>query len=188
MSFMLPLGVSARHCHLNREAMDVLFGKDSELHSKKPIIQPGQFASEEQITLETAKGKLKLRVLGPLRPYTQVELSFTDARAVGLVPPVRTSGDLADSCGGRLIGPAGTLDIKEGIIVAGRHIHLCPETAEKVGLKNGDIVALRAKGERGMLMENVLVRAGVTNMDEVHIDTDEANACECHDGELEVVC
>lgn len=189
MQFPLVLGVSARHAHLCRKDMDILFGKDSQLHVKKPISQPGQYASEEQITLVTPKAKMKLRILGPIRPITQIELSMTDARTVGLKPPIRNSGDIKGSAGAKLIGPAGEIDIVEGIIIAARHIHLYPETAEKYGLKDGDIVDIQTSGERALTLQNVLVRAGIRHADEVHIDTDEANACNLTTGAIvTVIC
>lgn len=177
MQFPLVVGVSARHAHLCREHMDILFGKDSELHVKKAIGQPGQFASEEQIQMVTAKGSMKLRIIGPLRPDTQIELSATDARTAGVKAPVRNSGDIKGSAGAKLVGPAGELELKEGIIIAARHVHLYPETAAKYGLKDGDIVNIVTKGQRALTFQNVLVRAGAAHADEVHIDTDEANAC-----------
>lgn len=189
MSFSLPLGISARHAHLSREHMDILFGTGSELHVKSMIGQPGQYASLEQITVVTPKDSMKLRIIGPLRPETQIELALTDARKLGLNAPVRNSGDIAGSCGAKLIGPAGELEISDGIIVAARHVHLCPATAEKEGLKDGDIVDLRTTGQRSMTLHNVLVRAGEKHADEVHIDTDEANACGLSgDIMIEVVC
>ena len=182
MQFPIVLGVSARHAHLSREHMDILFGKDSELHVKKAIGQPGQYASEEQITMVTEKGSMKLRIIGPLRPETQIELSLTDARKVGLNAPIRNSGDIKGSAGAKLIGPAGEVEITEGIIVAARHVHLYPETAAKYGLKDGDIVDIQAEGARSLTLHNVLVRAGEKHADEVHIDTDEANACNLESG------
>ena len=182
MQFPIVLGVSARHAHLCREHMDILFGKGSELHPKKAIGQPGQYASEEQITMVTPKDSMKLRIIGPLRPETQIELSLTDARKVGLNAPIRNSGDIAGSAGARLIGPCGEVEITEGIIVAARHVHLYPETAAKYGLVDGDIVDIQTDGERRITMHNVLVRAGVKHADEVHIDTDEANACNLDSG------
>lgn len=184
MQFPVVLGVSARHLHLSRADMDVLFGAGSELHVKVTIGQPGQFASMEQVTMVGPKGEMKLRVIGPLRDETQIELSFTDARKVGLDCPVRNSGDIAGSAGCKLVGPAGTVELKEGAIIAARHVHLYPETAEKYGLKDGDIVTIVTKGERALTMHNVLVRAGVKHADEVHIDTDEANACNLATGDM----
>ena len=182
MQFPIVLGVSARHAHLCREHMDTLFGKGSELHPKTAIGQPGQYASEEQITRVTPKDSMKLRIIGPLRPETQIELSLTDARKVGLNAPIRNSGDIAGSAGAKLIGPCGEVEITEGIIVAARHVHLYPETAAKYGLVDGDIVDIQTEGERSITMHNVLVRAGVKHADEVHIDTDEANACNLDSG------
>lgn len=184
MEFSVVLGVSARHAHLSRKDMDILFGKDSELHIKKIIGQPGQYASEEQITMITSKGEMKLRIIGPLRPETQIELSLTDARKVGLNAPIRNSGDIIDSEGAKLVGPKGVLELKEGIIVAARHVHLCPETAKKYGLNDGDIVDIQTQGERSLTFHNVLVRTGIKHADEVHIDTDEANAGNLQSGEL----
>ncbi len=187
-NFFLELGVSARHAHLTREHMDILFGEGSVLHEKKPIGQPGQYASEEQITLVGPKGELSLRIIGPLRPYTQIELSITDARKAGLTPPIRDSGDIKGSAAGKLIGPRGELYLEEGIIIAARHIHLCPETAAKHGLKDGDKVSIKTRGERELIFNNVLVRAGEKHADEVHIDTDEANACNLSNGvEVEIL-
>ena len=174
MKFPLVLGVSARHAHLSREHMDILFGKGSELHPKK--------ASEEQIKLITPKDEMKLRIIGPLRPETQIELSLTDARKLGLQAPIRNSGNIKGSAGGKLVGPAGELELQEGIIIAARHIHLYPETAAKFGLEDGDIVDLQIGGERALTLNNVLVRTGEKHADEVHIDTDEANACNLDSG------
>ena len=157
MQFPLVLGVSARHAHLCREHMNILFGEGSELHPKKYIGQPGQYSSEEQITLVTAKGEMKLRIIGPLRKYTQLELSFTDARKVGLNPPIRNSGDIKESAGGKLVGPKGEVEITEGVIIAARHIHLYPETAETYGLKDGDIVSIQTNGERALIMKYILI-------------------------------
>lgn len=182
MKFPLVLGISARHIHLSREHMDVLFGEGSELHPKKYIGQPGQFSSEEQITLVTEKDQMKLRVIGPIRPYTQIELALTDARKMGLNAPIRNSGDIKDSAGGKLIGPKGEVELTEGIIVASRHVHVSPATAEKYGLKDKQIVAVETEGERACRFENVLVRTGVDHADEVHIDTDEGNACNLDSG------
>ena len=176
MSFKVVAGVSARHIHLSRADMDVLFGKGSELTVKKTVGQPGQFAANEQVVLKTEKGEMKLRVLGPLRKETQVEMSFTDGRSLKINPPLRNSGDLKGSLGGLLIGPKGQVEIKEGIIVAARHVHLSPETAAKNGLKDGDMVDIKTFGPRSITMNGCLVRSGSTHADEVHIDTDEANA------------
>ena len=177
MKFPLVLGVSARHLHLSTSDMAKLFGEEAELHPKKYITQPGQYAAEEQVTLVTAKGKMNLRVIGPLRKATQIELSMTDARALGLTPPIRISGNIENSSGGRLIGPKGEIELEKGIIIAARHIHLCPATATKYGLKNGDVVDVKTEGERSLTFHDVPIRTGEEHDDEYHIDTDEANAC-----------
>jgi putative phosphotransacetylase len=177
VEFSIGLGVSARHLHLCKKDMEKLFGSDAILHIKKSITQPGQFAAEEQVTLLTEKGlMMKLRVIGPLRKETQIELSLTDARAIGLTPPIRISGDIEGTPGGVLIGPAGQIKLERGIIVAARHLHLYPETAAKYGLNNGDVVSVMTTGERKTIFNNVLVRTGLKHADECHIDTDEANA------------
>lgn len=177
MKFQLILGVSARHLHLCREDMTKLFGPEAELQTKKIITQPGQFAAEEQVTLVTEKGSMKLRVIGPLRKETQIELSMTDARSVGLTPPIRISGDIAGSPGCLLQGPKGEMMLEKGIIIAARHIHLSPATAAKYNLNNGDVADIKITGERSLTFNNVPVRTGEAHADEFHIDTDEANAC-----------
>ena len=183
MEFQLNIGVSGRHLHLSREHMDILFGKDSELHVYKDIEQPGQFAAEEHVTLATYKGSLSLRVIGPLRANTQVELSYSDARHVGLKAPLHKSGDLVGTPGATLIGPCGQVDLQEGIIVSARHLHLSVITANRYGLKKGDIVKARIEGERALVFENVLVKTGNHHRDELQIDTDEANACGVQTGD-----
>ena len=188
MEFPIGVGISARHLHLCQEDMAKLFGPDAILHIKKSITQPGQFAAEEQVILRTEKGAtMKLRVIGPLRKKTQIELSLTDARTVGLAAPVRNSGATADTPGGVLIGPCGEVKLEQGIIVAARHLHLCPETAAKRGLKDGDVVSIRTKGGRESVFYNVLVRTGEKHADECHIDTDEANASSVSSGDQVII-
>ena len=182
--FDIKLGISARHMHLKQEDLEVLFGKGHELTYMRPITQPGQFASEEFVTMVTEKGQIKLRVLGPVRPYTQIELSLTDCRIVGLKPPFRKSGDLEGTPGCKLVGPKGEVTLDKGVIVAARHVHLYPETAEKYGLKENDIVEIVTKGERALVLQNVLVRSSVKDADEIHLDTDEANAGGLKEGDM----
>lgn len=178
MNFKLTLGVSARHLHLSRKDMDILFGKDSNLTVKSSVKQPGQYAAEEKVVFKTAKNEIKLRIIGPLRSGTQVELSLTDARNLGINAPIKNSGDLEGSAGGAtLIGPKGEVVLEKGIIIASRHIHLNPTTAKKYALKNGDFVSMKTDGLRSLIFNNVLVRTGADHADEIHIDTDEANAC-----------
>lgn len=178
MEHEVVLGISARHMHLNRKDMDALFGEGSELHAKSPLKQPGQYASQEQLIMVTAKGETKLRVLGPIRSYTQIELSLTDARKAGVTAPIRKSGDLEGTpgCILKTLDGSKQIEISKGIIIAGRHVHLCPATAAKLGLKENDHVDLVTTGERACTLHNVLVRSSVKDADEVHLDTDEGNA------------
>ncbi len=175
-SRQVKVGVSNRHIHLDRTAMDVLFGKDSELHPKKELGQPGQYAAEETVTLKGPRGELKrVRVLGPLRAQTQVEISVTDGFAVGVKPPVRESGQLEGTPGIEVIGPRGSVVLDEGVIVALRHIHMHTSDAEHFGVKNGQIVQVKVGGDRGGVLDNVVVRVSPKFELEMHIDVDEAN-------------
>ena len=174
----VPVGISNRHVHLCRADMDVLFGKDSQLTIKKMLGQPGQYASEEMVTLVGPKGRLeKVRVLGPLRKDTQVEISITDGRTLGVKAPVRESGKVSDTPGLRLIGPCGETELKEGTIVALRHIHMTPYLAEQMNLSDGDRIDVElGDAERGGVMSRVLIRVSDKYAPEMHIDVDEANA------------
>ncbi len=168
---------SARHIHLTHEAVETLYGKGAVLEVKKWLSQPGQFAcANEKITLVGPKGSLSVSVLGPERPQNQVELSFTDARALGVTPPVRESGDLAGTPGIKLVGPAGELEINEGCIVAKRHIHMTPADAEKFGVADKDIVKVRLDTARPLVFDDVVVRVSPKYALAMHIDTDECNA------------
>ncbi len=173
----VPVASSARHVHLCRADAEALFGKGYCLRQFKALSQPGQFACMEQVTLVGPRGKLeRVRVLGPERKATQVEIALTDSFALGLRPPVRMSGQTAGTPGCRLVGPAGEVELNEGVIVAARHLHLSEEQAKLFGLKDGQAVKLRSEGVRALTLENVIVRAGNGHDMEVHIDTDEANA------------
>jgi len=176
MEFELPLGISARHCHVTREDLDVLYGKGYHLTVKKIIKQPGQFASNEKVRFVTEKGEFNLSIIGPCRSYTQIEISATDARTLGIEAPLRNSGDIENSPGGKLIGPKGTVELKKGAVVILRHAHMSPVSAARYLLEDGDRVTLKIEGERSAILENVLVRATPADFDEVHMDTDEANA------------
>ena len=136
---------SARHVHVTKETLATLFGAGAVLHNKKNLSQPGQFACEEKVTVVGPKGSLKCSILGPERSADQVEVSFTDARALGVVPPVRESGDLAGSAPCKLVGPAGEVELSEGVIVAKRHIHLTPADAEEMGVKDKDVVSVKVE-------------------------------------------
>lgn len=175
--FNITVGVSNRHVHLSRTDMDTLFGPGSELHRKKAMKQPGQYAADETVTLRGPKGSLsKVRVLGPLRGDTQIEVSVSDGFALGITPPLRQSGQLDDTPGVEIVGPHGSVSKDHGVIVAQRHIHMVPETAALLGLRNGDEVDVEAPGERGGLMHKVLIRVAEASANEMHIDVEEANA------------
>lgn len=168
---------SARHIHLTAEAVEALYGAGSELIVKKMLSQPGQFAcANEKITLVGPKGSLAVSVLGPVRSANQVELSFTDARALGITPPVRESGDVAGTPGLKLVGPAGEIEISEGAIVAKRHIHMTPADAELFGVEDKQIVKVRLNTARPLIFDDVVVRVSPKFALAMHIDTDECNA------------
>ena len=169
---------SARHIHVTKETLEVLFGKGHELTKKKDLSQPGQYACEERVTVVGPKKELaNVSILGPCRNADQVELSATDARSIGLPIVIRESGDVAGTPGCKLVGPCGEVEIKEGVIVAKRHIHLTPETADKLGVKNKDIVWVKINTpERKAVLGDVVVRVSDTFADAMHIDTDESNA------------
>lgn len=169
---------SARHIHLTDEAVKVLYGEGATLTVKKMLSQPGQFASgNEKIKLVGPKGEMTVSVLGPTRPQNQVELSFTDARSLGLKDvPVRESGDVAGTPGLKLVGPAGELEIAEGTIIAKRHIHMTPADAEAFGVTNGEIVKVLIRSARTTIFDDVVVRVSPKYALAMHIDTDECNA------------
>lgn len=169
---------SARHIHVTKEHLEILFGAGAKLTKKKDLSQPGQFACEERVTIVGPKKSLaNVSILGPERSATQVELSATDARSIGCPIVIRESGDLAGTPGCKVIGPCGEIEISEGVIVAKRHIHLTPATAEKLGLKNKDVVAVKMNTpERKAVLGDVVVRVSENFADAMHIDTDESNA------------
>ncbi len=170
--------MSARHVHVTQEALEILFGKGAELSVKKMLSQPGQFATNEKVTIVGPKGELVASILGPVRPDNQVEISLTEARKLGIAPPVRESGDLAGTPGCKLVGPAGEIEIDHGVIAAKRHIHLTPETAAERGLKDKQIVSVAVGAEgRKLVFGDVVVRVSTKFFPAMHIDTDEANAC-----------
>jgi len=180
MSYTAKIGLSNKHLHLKQEDIDLLFGKGHQLTPMKALVQPGQFAAEEKVDIVGPKGTLKgIRVLGPARPETQVELSMTDARTIGIPAPIRESGKLEGTPGCRLIGPAGEVDLDHGVIVALRHIHLSPAQAAAAGVKDKQVVSIKVHGERGLVFDNVLVRSGEGHESEIHLDTDEGNAAGC---------
>ena len=171
---------SARHVHVTKEDLEALFGPGHELTVKSWLSQPGQFASEEQVDIVGPKNTLKrVRILGPVRPATQVELSLTDARSIGVTAPVRESGDIAGSGACKLVGPCGEVEVKEGVIAAKRHIHMTPADAEVFGVKDKDIVSVKVippvEG-RALIFGDVVVRVSPKFSLAMHIDTDESNA------------
>jgi len=168
---------SARHIHVTQEVLEQLFGEGAELTKKKDLSQPGQFACEEKVTVVGPKGEFKMTILGPVRPATQVELSLSDARKIGVAAPVRESGDIAGTLGCRLIGPAGECEIQEGVIAAKRHIHLDPKTAEEYGVADKQIVSLKVGGNgRSLIFGDVVIRVSEKFAPAAHLDTDESNA------------
>lgn len=181
----VPVAFSNRHIHLSKADIEKLFGPGYQLKPMKALSQPGQFACEETVTIEGPKGRLsKVRVLGPARNDTQMEISLTDSYILGVKGIVRMSGDVAGTPGIRIIGPAGTVEAPQGVIVAARHLHLSAEQAELYGLKNGQEVRLLIDGPRGISLEHVVVRCGKGHDMEVHVDTDEANAAALRSGTM----
>ncbi len=167
---------SARHAHVTKEAVEILFGKGHTLTKKKDLSQPGQFACEERITVVGPKGSIKATILGPERPANQVELSLTDARSIGVVAPVRESGDIAGTPACRIEGPCGSVDMVEGVIVAKRHIHLTPDDADNFGVQDKQIVKVKVCSDRSLIFDDVVVRVNPNFAAAMHIDTDESNA------------
>lgn len=169
---------SARHVHLSKEHIEILFGKGAELTKKRELSQPGQFACEERVNVVGEKKSIpNVIVLGPARAQTQVEVSLTDARTLGVAAPVRESGDLSGSGSCRLIGPCGEVELSEGVIAAKRHIHLDPAAAEKFGVEDKQTVFVKIKSEeRTTIFGDVVVRVSPKFAPAMHIDTDEANA------------
>ena len=173
----VPVGISVRHVHLTRSDVDWLFGRNYQLTPKKALSQPGQFACEECVDVVGPKGTLtKVRILGPERSSTQVELSQTDCRTIGVKAPVRSSGDLDGTPGIELRGPNGKIQVSKGVIIADRHIHMTPADAARFGFKNGDRVKVWIGGEKPGVMGNVLIRVSDKAALDMHVDTDDGNA------------
>lgn len=180
MGYKVNIGLSNKHLHLSQKDLETLFGEGYQLTPKKDLVQPGQFAAEEVVDIVGPKKTLKnVRVLGPVRAETQVELALTDARGIGIKAPVRESGKLEGTPGCKLVGPCGEVELDHGVIAALRHVHLNDEQAAEAGVKDGDVVSIKIEGERGLIFDNVLVRAGAKHEREVHLDTDEGNAAGC---------
>ena len=180
MGYKVKVGISNKHLHLSQEHLEILFGKGAELTVKKELGQPGQFAAEETVEIIGPKRSLgQVRVLGPVRKETQVELALTDARGIGIKAPVRESGKLEGTPGCKLVGPCGEIELDHGVIAALRHVHLNPEQAKEAGVEDKEIVMVKvADTERPLVFDNVLIRAGEGHEAEAHFDTDEGNAAQ----------
>ncbi len=181
----VPVGVSARHIHLTQSDVEKLFGPGYQLTKKKELMG-GQWAANEQCTLVGLKLRAieNVRILGPVRKASQVEISATDARTLGINAPLRQSGDTKGSAPIALVGPKGAIYLEEGCIVAARHIHMTPVEASQAGLKDGDYVSVKMGNERGAVLDNVKIRVDESFSLEMHIDTDEANACQIRQGDV----
>jgi putative phosphotransacetylase len=180
---LLAVHASARHMHISREHLDRLFGNGCQLTELRPLYQTGHFAANETCTIIGPRSRIisNLRILGPVRPRTQVELAFTDAISLGLDNiPVRLSGDIDGSAGAFLMGPKGMVELKEGVIRAAIHVHMNPREAAWFGVKQGDQMKLRVSGDCAMTFDRVRVRVDKNSRLNVHMDTDEANACGLH--------
>lgn len=175
----LVVNVSARHCHLTPEAVEALFGKGHKLQVHKWLYQDGQFAAKETVTLVGPRSRVisNLRILGPCRNLNQVELAYTDGIALGFDLPLRSSGNITGTLGGMLMGPTGFFEMESGIIRALRHVHMSPVDANFYGVKPGDSMKLKIGGECGIVLDRMLCRVDPSFKLEVHIDTDEGNAC-----------
>lgn len=177
MSKKILVETSARHVHLSEADLKILLGEGNELTIKKMLSQPGQYASNERVNLVGPKKAINnVLILGPARKETQVEISLTDARTLGVSAAIRESGDIDGTAGIKLVGPAGEVEITKGVIAAKRHVHLDPATAEELGVKDKQIVSVKVDGERGLTFGEVVVRVNPNFAPAVHLDTDEANA------------
>lgn len=185
MDLRLPIALSNRHVHLSKDDLEQLFGKNYDLSPVKDLSQPGQFACEETVDLIGPKGRIdRVRVLGPVRGESQVEISISDAYKLGLDPVIRQSGDLASTPGGKLSGPKGEISLKQGFIVASRHIHMHTDDLARMGLEDGDIVKVESSGNRGLVFNNVLVRGREDFFLEMHVDIEEGNSAGIKNGDL----
>ncbi|MCM1544585.1 MAG: phosphate propanoyltransferase [Ruminococcus sp.] len=184
MDKQVLIETSARHVHVSERVLGILFGEGYELTKKKELSQPGQYACEERVAVVGPKSSFPaVSILGPVRKETQVELSASDARSIGVKAPVRESGDLEGSAGCKLVGPKGEVELKDGVIVAKRHIHMTPDDAEKYGLTDSQVVSVSVKtADRSLVFGDVVVRVNPSYALAMHIDTDESNAAGCVPG------
>jgi putative phosphotransacetylase len=177
MNIKIPVEVSARHCHLSQADLEKLFGQGAQLENIKQLSQPSDFACSQTVDVQLGSKRFeKVRVVGPLRDKTQVEISITDAVGSGVMPPIRLSGDLVGSAGAIVQGPAGQVEIAEGVIIAKRHLHCATDEAKKLKLKTGEIVTVEVAGQRPVVFEGVSVRVKDDYKLCLHLDTDEGNA------------
>lgn len=181
----IPIAISARHAHLKQETIERLFGPDHRLRVRAPLSQPGQFAAEETVTLVGPRGRIEhVRVLGPSRREDQIEISRSDQRLLGIEAPVRLSGDLANSPGLTLQGPAGQVELSRGLISSLRHIHMSPADADRLNVRDGDVVAVAIDSDgRDLIFGDVVVRVSPNYRLELHLDTDEGNAAGVRQGD-----
>ena len=188
-NFKIPIGVSNRHVHVSRADLDILYGKDYALTHKGELGQPGQFAANETVTLKGPKGNFEhVRILGPVRSQSQVEISKTDSFRLGIKAPITLSGHLQGTPGITLVGPRGTVELPCGVIIAKRHIHMTPAQAAARHLKDGQIVHVETFGERQGILGDVVIRVSNTAGLEMHIDVDEANACSLSNRDYVMIC
>ena len=181
----VSIGVSNRHVHLTKEHLDILFGDGFELEKKCDLTQTGQYATNNFVTIKTEVGQIgNVRIVGPIRKYTQVEISKTDAYKLGLNPPVRDSGDISGSSPITIIGPVGTLNLEEGCIIPNRHIHILPSQLKMYNLEGKEKVSVRINGEKGGILDNVYLKVSEVCFFELHIDTDDANAHLIKNGDI----
>jgi putative phosphotransacetylase len=188
MQKKVKIEISARHIHLKKDDFEKLFGAGAELTVMKELSQPGMFAANEIVSIKDEYyGIDKVRIVGPLRDYTQIEMSETEARKFKINPPLRKSGNIENSPGMTVIGPAGKIEMENGVIIAKRHIHMTPKEAVEINAKDGDLLKVKIEGERGLVFENVVARVDETYAWACHIDTDEGNAAGmkgCGEGEV----
>ncbi len=185
MKNQLPIAMSNKHLHVSQKDLEVLFGEGYELTQMKDLSQPGQFASEEKVDIQGGRGTLKgVRILGPVRPDTQIEVSMSDAFSLGVECMLRDSGDIEGTPGVTIIGPKGEVKIDKGVIVASRHIHMHTQDGEDFGVKDKDKVSIEVPGERGLVFNNVLVRVGDNYKLEMHVDMEEGNAAGIKNGDI----
>ena len=185
MKTQLPIALSNRHIHLSQKDLDILFGEGYELTKFKDLSQPGQFACEEKVDVVGPKKTIKgVRILGPVRPETQFEISVADAFTLGVDSVIRNSGDIDNTPGAKLVGPKGEVELDKGLIVAARHIHMHTSDGEDFGVADKDLVSVKVNGPRGLVFDNVLVRVHPTYALEMHVDVEEGNAAGIKNGDL----